>query len=216
MLPRTKADWLIPTGLIILCIVPTLGGVVRLAGIASGGPVTEDNARFLAAPSPAVIHIIVSLLFGVFGALQFSPGFRTRHLAWHRISGRLMVICGLISGYSGLWLTLTYPHVKGDGPWLYGIRLVVGVAMVTSIFLAFFAIRQRKIATHKAWMIRGYAIGMGAGTQVITHLPWIALVGVPTGITRDLLMAAGWGINIIIAEWIIRRNESGLRQAAMT
>ncbi|HEX6941819.1 MAG TPA: hypothetical protein VF128_02760 [Gemmatimonadaceae bacterium] len=31
---------------------------------------------------------------------------------------------------------------------------------------------SRKYAEHGDWMIRAYAIGMGAGTQVLAHLPW--------------------------------------------
>jgi hypothetical protein len=54
-------------------------------------------------------------------------------------------------------------------------------------------------------MIRGYAIGQGAGTQAFTHLPWILLLGTPGELPRAVLMAAGWVINIAVAEWIIRR-----------
>jgi hypothetical protein len=54
-------------------------------------------------------------------------------------------------------------------------------------------------------MIRGYAIGMGAGTQVLTHLPWFIFVGKPGEGTRALLMGAGWVIKVVVAEWIIRR-----------
>jgi len=46
---------------------------------------------------------------------------------------------------------------------------------------------------------------MGAGTQVFTHLPWFLLVGKPHGLMRDALMAAGWLINVCLAEWIVRR-----------
>ena len=53
--------------------------------------------------------------------------------------------------------------------------------------------------------MRGYAIGLGAGTQVFTHLPWMLFFGVPNELTRALLMAAGWVINIIVAELIIRK-----------
>jgi hypothetical protein len=57
-------------------------------------------------------------------------------------------------------------------------------------------------------MMRGYAIGLGAGTQVFTHLPWILFFGVPDELTRALLMAAGWVINIIVVEWIIRKQRT--------
>ena len=43
-----------------------------------------------------------------------------------------------------------------------------GSAMLVTIVLAFAAIRRRDIARHRAWMIRSYAIGLVAGTQVFT------------------------------------------------
>ena len=86
------------------------------------------------------------------------------------------------------------------------MRLVFGSAMVAGIVLAVIAIRRRDIQTHRAWMIRAYAIGLGAGTQAFTHLPLAFVTGQQT-ITelRTYAMAAGWLINIAVAEWIIRR-----------
>jgi hypothetical protein len=46
---------------------------------------------------------------------------------------------------------------------------------------------------------------VGAGTQVLTHLPCFILVGKPGESSRTVLMGAGWVINVIVAEWIIRR-----------
>lgn len=55
-------------------------------------------------------------------------------------------------------------------------------------------------------MTRAYAIGLGAGTQVLTHLPWFLLVGgTPGELPRGVMMGAGWVINIVVAEWVIRR-----------
>ena len=58
-----------------------------------------------------------------------------------------------------------YSWPKGDGLVLYGLRLLVGAAMVAEIWLGLNAIRQRRFADHGAWMLRAYALGMGAGTQ---------------------------------------------------
>ena len=58
-------------------------------------------------------------------------------------------------------------------------------------------------------MTRAYAIGLGAGTQVLTHLPWfIFATGKPGEGPRAVMMGAGWLINILFAEWIIRRRRS--------
>jgi Predicted membrane protein (DUF2306) len=56
-----------------------------------------------------------------------------------------------------------------------------------SILLAVDAIRRRDFVSHGRWMIRGYAIGMGAGTQVLTHLSWFVLVGRPGESSRAAL-----------------------------
>jgi hypothetical protein len=88
---------------------------------------------------------------------------------------------------------------------LRGVRTVFGSALVVSIVLGFIAIRRRDIARHRAWMIRGYAIGQGAGTQALISLPWVLATGKSAeGLSKALWLTAGWLINIAIAELIIR------------
>lgn len=202
----TKADWLIPAGLVALGIVPVLAGGVRVMQLAGGADVTAENARFLAAPCPVVLHIACVVVYCLLGAFQFAPGLRRRHMGWHRWAGRwLLVPCGLGAALTGLWMTQFYPNVAFDGHVLYAIRLVVGTAMAVCICLGVAAIRRRDIAQHQAWMMRGYALGLGAGTQVLTHLPWVFFPGIQGEASRTLFMAAGWVINIAVAEWLIAR-----------
>ena len=52
-------------------------------------------------------------------------------------------------------------------------------------------------------MIRAYALGQGAGTQVLVLLPWMLVSGESGGLTRDLLMSLAWTINVVVAESII-------------
>jgi hypothetical protein len=54
-------------------------------------------------------------------------------------------------------------------------------------------------------MLRAYALGMGAGTQVLIMLPVTLIVGAPTYLLRDVLMTSAWVINAALAEWLIRR-----------
>ncbi|MFI6601458.1 DUF2306 domain-containing protein [Nonomuraea sp. NPDC050536] len=204
--PRSgRLTWFVPTGLILLSIVPMVAGAIRLTELAGGAAITPENARFFAAPLPVVLHIIAVGLYSVLGAFQFAPRFRRRRPGWHRAAGRLLVACGLVAALTGLWMTLFYPRPVGDGDLLAGFRLVFGTAMFVSIVLGLAAIRRRDIARHRAWMIRGYAIGLGAGTQVLTNLPWFLFFGTPGEFPRALLMAAGWLINLAVAERAIRR-----------
>ena len=205
MTSSKKADWLVPVGLIALSLLPVAGGgLPRLNELAGGAEITPENARFFAAPLPVVLHILTACVYCVLGAFQFSPGIRRRRPGWHRGAGRLLVPLGLVAALSGLWLTQFYPPVDHDGPLLYVIRLVVGSAMVLFICLGFAAIRRRDIARHSAWMMRGYAIALGAGTQALTHLPWFLFEGIQGELSRALLMGAGWIINLAVAEAVIR------------
>jgi len=201
----TKSDWLIPGALIALSLVPALAGTVRVAQLAGGANITPENARFFAAPLPVLLHIPAAIVYSILGAFQFSPGFRRRRRGWHRAAGRILVPCGLVVALSGLWMAHFYPWPQGDGRLVYIERVVFGSAMLLSIGLGLNAIRLRDFATHGVWMIRAYAIGLGAGTQVLTHLPWFLLVGDKPGeLPRGLMMGAGWIINVLVAEWIIR------------
>jgi uncharacterized membrane protein len=203
-----RADWLIPAGLIVLSIVPVIAGSARLIEMGSGAQISPGNARFFAAPLPVVLHIISVAIYCLLGAFQFSPGFRRRKPGWHRLAGRILVPCGLIAALSGLWMTQFYPSVDFDGRYLYAIRLLVGSAMALFLCLGYTAIRRRDIQPHRAWMMRGYALGLGAGTQVFTHLPWFLFPSIHGELARTLFMAAGWAINIAVAEWFISRERS--------
>lgn len=201
-----KSDWLIPVSLIALGLVPALAGTVRLAQLAGGAPITAENARFCGAPLPVVLHIPAAIIYSIVGAFQFSAGFRRRHRNWHRGAGRVLIPTGFVVALSGLWMAQTYPWPAGDGDVLYLERLVFGTAMLASLALSVGAIVRRDFTTHGEWMTRAYAIGLGAGTQVLTHLPWFLLVGPKPGeLPRAVMMGAGWVINILFAEWIIRR-----------
>lgn len=198
-----KSEWLAPSGLIVLSLVPVLAGSMRLTELAGGGTVTAENARFFDSPVPVVTHIVASSVFLVLGALQFAPSLRRRR--WHRVAGRVLVPAGLLSALSALWMTLFYALPAVNGVAMFVMRLGFGTAMAAFIVLGFTAIRRGDVTTHSAWMTRAYAIGLGAGTQVLTFLPWTLVFGAPGQAMHAVLMGAGWVINLAVAEVVIRR-----------
>lgn len=199
----SRVNWWVPTALIALTAIPSLTGVLALVGFAKGLQITPDNSHFAAMPLPVVIHILSALPFCILGAFQFAPGFRRRWPRWHRLAGRVVVPCGLVAGLAGLWMTQFYPEMQTS--LLYSFRMVFGSAMVISIAVGFMAILRRDIARHRSWMMRGYAIGQGAGTQALTGLLWVLIFGAQGQPGKDLLMGASWVINLLVAEWIIRK-----------
>jgi uncharacterized membrane protein len=191
--------------LLALSLVPVMAGSLRLVELGSGAQITPENARFFAAPWPVVLHIVSVTLYCVLGAFQFAPGLRRRNPSWHRAAGRVLVPCGLVVALTALWMTQFYPSITYDGAALYAIRLLVGAAMAVSLCLGLAAVLRRDIAHHRAWMMRAYALGLGAGTQVLTHLPWYLFPSVQGELARTLFMAAGWAINLAVAEWLLWR-----------
>lgn len=206
-------SWLAPILLLALTFIPVAAGMARLSWLASG-EIRADSARFAEGSAPLVLHILSVTMFGVLGAFQFSPGIRRRCPRWHRRAGQTLAPCGLVAAFTGLWMTLFYPPGADDGDLLFVMRLVFGSAMAVSLLLGVHAVRSRRFIEHGTWMIRGYAIGMGAGTQVITTAPWLLLVGPTHELSRALLLGAGWMINLMVAEWIIQRRQQAVQPSS--
>lgn len=200
-----RSVWRVPVALIFLSIIPLIFGVLRLIELSRGAEITAENARFFASPMPVVLHIMGAGVYAILGAFQFVSRLWRRGTGWHRWVGRLLVPCGLLVGISGLWMTLFYPRPQGASDLLYVFRLLFGLGMVLSVGLGYVAIRRRDIVQHRAWMIRGYAIGLGAGTQVLTGMVGALILGKPTELENALLMGAAWVINLAVAEWVIRK-----------
>jgi uncharacterized membrane protein len=184
---------------VALSAIPLAAGTLRLVQLAGGPPLMPADARFGAFPVALVLHILGAATYALVGAFQFVPRFRRRHRTWHRRAGRVLTVAGLLVAGSALWLTLGYAPQPGTGDLLYVLRLSFGSAMAACLILGVTAIRRRDVRAHRAWMIRAYAIGLGAGTQAFTE----GLAGVLGG---DLAKAAGWLINLAVAEWTIRRS----------
>ncbi len=199
-----RQGWLIAAALVALSIIPVAAGVVRLVSLARESTGSLADARFFADPLPVQLHIVAASLFLVLGALLFWPGFRRRFPRWHRYLGQMVAPADIVAGLSGLWMNQFYPYAENDGLLLYLFRWFFGAGMVLAVLLGIAAILRRDIAQHRVWMMRAYAIGLGAGTQAATLLPWIWLIGTPSATPRALLMASAWLLNLAAAEWFAR------------
>jgi uncharacterized membrane protein len=211
---KVRNVWRVPAALILLSIIPLTFGVLRLNELASGAEITPANARFFASPVPVVMHIKSAGVYALLGAFQFVSRLWRRGTGWHGWAGRVLVPCGLIVGLSGLWMTLFYPRPDDASDLLYVLRLLFGSGMVLSILLGYVAIRRRDILQHRAWMTRAYAIGLGAGTQVLTGMVGELIAGPPNELGNALLMGTGWVINLAVAEWAIRKRSANRARTA--
>jgi hypothetical protein len=198
-----KAPWVAPS-LLVLSVVPTIAGAHRLAMMASIVAPGRDAARFLAAAPMLAVHIVSACTFAIVGAFQLAPSLRAAYPKAHARTGYVAAPMGLVSALSGLGLTLSVAPGPHDGPALFVMRMVVGLVMVGELVLGLLALRRRRYLPHGAWMVRAYALGLGAGTQVLTHLPLLVAGSEPTVFGRAVAMGAGWALNAAVAEWVVR------------
>jgi uncharacterized membrane protein len=202
MTTGSRRGLLVPPALIGLSVIPLVSGTLRLVEVASGPALMPDNPRVDASPVPVVVHVLAAAVYALVGAFQLPARLRRNHRTWHRRAGRVLVVAGLLVAGSGLWMTLFYAGAPGGWP-LWAVRLVVSSAMGTALVLGFTAIRRRDLQSHRAWMIRAYALGLGAGTQVLTQGLGQAAFG--TGeLSTALSVSAGWAVNAAVAEVVIR------------
>jgi uncharacterized membrane protein len=203
---RSTGRW-VPFALLALVLLPALFGSLRLVELSGGPQLMPADPRFTASPGPVVVHIVSAVLYAALGAFQFSAPLRRRHPGWHRVAGRVLVVAGLAVAFSALWLTAFSPREPGTGALAYAFRLAFGSGMAASLFLGLSAIRRGDVARHRAWMTRAYALALGAGTQVFTQGFGAAAFGT-SQLSTDLGLGAGWVVNLVVAEHVIRRRRS--------
>ena len=133
--------------------------------------VMYHNERFLVDSShPAWQHYAPFkwwlLPHGIFGAivllfapLQFSDRLRQRYTKAHRIMGRLYVVGAL--GLAPLGAYIQYFQERMGAPRSFTVLGVVDAAMLMgTTLLAFLFAFKRKIALHRQWATRSYAVAL--------------------------------------------------------
>jgi uncharacterized membrane protein len=194
--------------LVIYSFIPAFGGLFRILELV-GGPALglPDNPRALTAPVVIGLHILSSAVFCLAGAVQFLPSLRRQHAGAHRINGRVVAAAGCLSAATGLWMThfFSFP-LELQGALLYSVRIILSLLMIGLIVWAVMAIRNRNYYQHSACMLRASAIGLGASTQTFVGIGWMIFTGLESqGLMRDSLMVFSWVINLLVAEWLIRK-----------
>ena len=201
-----KLEWLVPAALILLSLVPVASGVARVLELGTGATITPENRRFFAAPLPIIAHSLGGIVFLILGALQFAPRLRRLPPGWHKMAGRLLIPSGLVVALSGMWMAHFNALPEYDGVLVYATRMLFSGWMVLAVVPAIVAIYRRDFTNHGVWMTRFYAIGAGGNTQVFTAAPLFFFFSeYLNDLNRAIGLAAGWVINIFVAEWVIRR-----------
>lgn len=104
-------------------------------------------------------HGIFGAIVLLFAPLQFSNRLRQRYTRAHRIMGRMYVVGALALAPMGAYIQ--YYQERMGAPRSFSVLGVVDATMLmTTTALAFLFAFKRKIALHRQWATRSYAVAM--------------------------------------------------------
>ena len=174
------------------------------------------NPGFLRFPTIVALHVVLGGFYLALAPFQFVKWIRSRHLAYHRRVGRLLVAIGVVLGVTALFMGLAIP--KGGWPERVVIGLF-GTVFLFALLKGFLHIRARRVALHREWMIRAFAIGLAIAAARVIFFP--ALLITTTDPTEELFgtllaasLAAAFVLNASVAElWIRATRKSGAPRA---
>lgn len=154
------------------------------------------------------VHVFSSLFALLAGFTQFSKKLLKERPRLHRAMGYAYVINILmVTGPAGLLMSF---YANG------GISSRIGFVLLSVLWIAFTAIAlykavKKQFMAHRVFMIRSFALTLSAVSLRI----WKVIIANFTDMApmdRYRVIAwLGWGLNLLIAEWIIYKIVSGRR-----
>lgn len=158
------------------------------------GHITDRNLVF-------VLHIFASPVALVLGLFQFLPRLRSARPALHRWSGRIYGLAVLTGGIAGLALALgSFERpIAAAG---FGALAILWLGVTAQAIRLAMAGR---IAAHRRWMIRSYALTFAAVTLRLVLPFFFILGGMDYAETSNYVGWLCWIPNLIIAELYLRR-----------
>lgn len=160
------------------------------------------------------VHIVAGGIALVASPFQFWRGLRDRAPRVHRWTGRVALAAIAIAGVAGLALA---PFSAAGIVGLFGFG-ALALLWVLSGWRGYRAIRRGDVPSHRAWMMRTFALTYAAVTLRI-WLPLLMFAQVPFALAAtgafdaDAAFANAyaavpflcWLPNLVVAEWLIRR-----------
>jgi hypothetical protein len=194
--------------LLFLGSITAVSGVFRLDSVAgwlqAGAlPANELDRRYVEHPWLSYLHIVPGMVFFLLAPFQFVARIRTRWPGVHRWVGRVAATAALTAAITSIAAAIVFPAY---GNWLSAFSsYVFGTYMTLSLVLAYRAIRNKQVARHRVWMIRAFTIGLGVTSIRI----FFGVFGVVFGMDFEQgfgpSFLAGFLLNAVIAEIIIRK-----------
>lgn len=199
------APWRGPSGLLLLGLVSISLGALQTLGLITATPENpgQTPAQYLETPTPILIHILAGILLNLLAPLQFASVIRMRWPQFHRITGRVLVVCVLLVGITSLWMNEFYPAFGGIAKYL-GVTMTA-VVLVGGLAWALAAIRQGQVHQHRLGMMFMTAAALSPATQRLIMIPTFTLLGEVSDWMIGAVIWFGLLFNLTVVLWINRR-----------
>jgi uncharacterized membrane protein len=213
--PRSRR-WPI-VALMALGSLAVLSAIARLVSIADGLsmehlPDDHVDKHYIENLAVVLAHLVPGIAFMVLGPLQLSEKIRAKWPRWHRWAGRVYVVSGIGVALTSLYMNEYFPPI--GGALKYSANLFFAAGLIVSLAIAVIAILKKKVALHRAWMIRGLAMGLGVATQRIYLLPIYIAYGGIDDLTIGIGVWAGFAGNLAVAELVLWRGRRAAKRVA--
>lgn len=146
------------------------------------------------------LHVAGAATALLVGPLQFVASLRARRRALHRWVGRVYAVGCLVGGAAGLPLAVG----SRAGPVATAGFGLLSLFWLATTALGWRAAWQRDFASHRAWMVRSFALTLAAVTLRL-YLPASALLPVSLGDAYVAISFLCWIPNLAVAELWPRR-----------
>ncbi len=195
----TKSTWTAWSVMTFLAIAVAAYGAVA-AFLSLDGSLPSMTHHYPDRPTAAALHFGVGGLALILGPWQFLPALRRKAPTAHRWTGRLYVLCCLVSGCAALVLS-QQTHT--------GLNSQIGFVLLATLWriTTLIGLRRsydRDFVAHRQWMIRSFALTLAAVTLRF-DLPLSQALEIPFHVAYPIISYACWVPNILIAEWFVRR-----------
>ncbi|MBO9829200.1 DUF2306 domain-containing protein [Xanthomonas sp. A2111] len=188
-------------------VLAMLSGAVALVSyryLFDRGPVPPGVAANRHVHPWLIVHATSAATALLCGPLQFVRRLRLRHPRWHRATGRVYVAGCMVGGVSALFLAagISTGPVAGAG---FG---ALGIAWMATTAIALRKVLTGRLAEHRRWMIRSFALTLSAVTLRL-YLPVSTFIlGIEFAVAYRAIAWLCWLPNLLAAEWLMKAHPS--------
>jgi len=213
--------WLVPGSLLLLGFIVIATGVIRLSAMSealSTGVIpenTKDMKNYVEYPVISLLHILPGIVFILLGPLQLTSAIRQKWPVFHRWSGCVLIMSGILAGVSAILMAAMFQPTTEIDPMVLRIyisgNITFGFLLVISLIIALRSVLRKDIQKHRSWMIRSYAIGLTPATMRVFMLPLFLWLGKDVMLEYiGLIVWLTFIFQLMVAEMILLRGRRNI------